>query len=48
MSRVDDLEQHIKELDKELEDIYAKLGFFRRTKSYAEKQDCREKQAPKE
>ena len=43
MTRIDELESHIKELDKELEDIYNKLGFFRKTRSYAEKSKLREK-----
>jgi hypothetical protein len=40
------LVEHIKSLDKELEDIYNKLGFFRKNKCYAEKQDRREEQTP--
>jgi len=46
MSEVERLKEHIRELDKELEDIYRKLGFFRRTKSYAEKYDCGQEQTP--
>ena len=47
MNRIVQLEEHIKELDKELEDIYNKLGFFRKTRSYAKKQDSRKEQASK-
>jgi len=42
MTEIEKLREHIRELDKELEDIYSKLGFFRRNKSYAEKYDRRE------
>ena len=48
MSEIDRLREHIKSLDRELEEIYNKLGFFRRNRSYAEKYNSWEKQAPEE
>jgi hypothetical protein len=48
MTKIEALEAHIKELDKELDDIYHKLGYFRKNKHYAEKHDSWKKQAPEE
>ena len=48
MTEIEALKEHIESLDKELEDIYIKLWFFRKNQSYAEKYDQGNKQAPKE
>jgi len=47
MNRVVFLEEHIKSLDKEIEELFRQVGFVRQNKSYAKKQSGRKEHPPR-